>query len=286
MAYTNSKMVSYTKLSPNHSGQRTHSIDRITPHCVVGQCNVETLGNIFYPTSRQESCQYGIGVDGRVGMYVEEKNRSWCSSSNANDQRAVTIECASDTYHPYAMNSKVYATLIKLCADICKRNGKKKLLWLGDKNKTLNYSPKSDEMVLTVHRWFANKSCPGDWLYSRLGDLAKQVTAQLGGSSSGGTTASGLYRVRKSWNDAKSQKGAFKSLDNAKRCAASNPGYFVFDENGRIVGSTTSSTKTVDELAKEVIKGLWGNGADRKAKLTAAGYDYAKVQKRVNELLK
>ena len=256
MAYTNSKMVSYTKLSPNHSGQRTHSIDRITPHCVVGQCNVETLGNIFYPTSRQASCQYGIGVDGRVGMYVEEKNRSWCSSSNANDQRAVTIECASDTYHPYAMNSKVYATLIKLCADICKRNGKKKLLWLGDKNKTLNYSPKSDEMVLTVHRWFANKSCPGDWLYSRLGDLAKQVTAQLGGSSSGGTTASGLYRVRKSWNDAKSQKGAFKSLDNAKRCAASNPGYFVFDENGRIVGSTTSSTKTVDELAKEVIKGL------------------------------
>ena len=286
MAYTNSKMVSYTKLSPNHSGQRTHSIDRITPHCVVGQCNVETLGNIFYPTSRQASCQYGIGVDGRVGMYVEEKNRSWCSSSNANDQRAVTIECASDTYHPYAMNSKVYATLIKLCADICKRNGKKKLLWLGDKNKTLNYSPKSDEMVLTVHRWFANKSCPGDWLYSRLGDLAKQVTAQLGGSSSGGTTASGLYRVRKSWNDAKSQKGAFKSLDNAKRCAASNPGYFVFDENGIIVGSTTSSTKTVDELAKEVIKGLWGNGADRKAKLTAAGYDYAKVQKRVNELLK
>ena len=141
-------------------------------------------------------------------------------------------------------------------------------------------------MVLTVHRWFANKSCPGDWLYSRLGDLATKVTAQLGGSSSGGTTASGLYRVRKSWNDAKSQKGAFKSLDNAKRCAASNPGYFVFDENGRIVGSTTSSTKTVDELAKEVIKGLWGNGADRKAKLTAAGYDYAKVQKRVNELLK
>lgn len=286
MAYTNSKMVSYKRLSPNHSGKRTHSIDRITPHCVVGQCSVETLGNIFAPRSRQASCNYGIGPDGRVGMYVEEKNRSWCSSSNANDQRAVTIECASDTKHPYAMNDKVYASLIKLCTDICKRNGKKKLLWLGSKSKALNYKPKSDEMVLTVHRWFANKSCPGDWLYSRLGDLATKVTAQLGGSSSGGTTASGLYRVRESWNDAKSQKGVFKSLDNAKRCAASNPGYFVFDENGRIVGSTTSSTKTVDELAKEVIKGLWGNGADRKAKLTAAGYDYAKVQKRVNELLK
>ena len=286
MTYTNSKLVSYTKLSPNHSGHRTHSIDRITPHCVVGQCSVETLGNIFAPTSRQASCNYGIGPDGRVGMYVEEKNRSWCSSSNANDQRAVTIECASDTKHPYTMNSTVYATLIKLCVDICKRNGKKKLIWLGDKNKTLNYSPKSDEMVLTVHRWFANKSCPGDWLYSRLGDLAAKVTAQLGGSSSGGTTASGLYRVRKSWSDAKSQKGAFKSLDNAKRCAASNPGYFVFDEKGRIVGSATSSTKTVDELASEVIRGNWGNGTERKNRLTAAGYDYNAVQNRVNELLK
>jgi hypothetical protein len=247
---------------------------------------VETLGNIFAPTSRQASCNYGIGPDGRVGMYVEEKNRSWCSSSNANDQRAVTIECASDTKEPYWMNDKVYSTLIKLCVDICKRNGKKKLLWLGDKNKTLNYTPKSDEMVLTVHRWFANKSCPGNWLYSRLGDLAAKVTAQLGGSSSGGTTASGLYRVRKSWNDAKSQKGAFKSLDNAKRCAASNPGYSVFDESGRIVGSTTSSTKTVDELAREVIRGNWGNGTERKNRLTAAGYDYSAVQKRVNELLK
>ena len=194
MAYTNSPLVSYTKLSPNHSGQRTHSIDRITPHCVVGQCSVETLGNIFAPTSRQASCQYGIGVDGRVGMYVEEKNRSWCSSSNANDQRAVTIECASDTEAPYAFKEVVYNKLIELCVDICKRNGKSKLLWLGDKTKTLNYTPKSDEMVLTVHRWFANKSCPGDWLYNRLGNLATAVTKQLGGAvdtkTEGKTTSS------------------------------------------------------------------------------------------------
>lgn len=181
MAYTNSSLVSYTKLSPNHSGQRTHSIDRITPHCVAGQCSVETLGNIFLPTSKQASCNYGIGVDGRVGMYVEEKNRSWCSSSAANDQRAVTIECASDTTEPYAFKDIVYRTLIKLCVDICKRNGKTKLLWLGDKDKTLNYAPKSNEMVLTVHRWFANKSCPGNWMYARMGDLASKVTTALGG---------------------------------------------------------------------------------------------------------
>lgn len=180
MAYTNSPLVAYTNLSPNHSGLRTHSIDRITPHCVVGQLSAESICGCFISTSRQASCNYGIGKDGRVSLCVEEKNRSWCSSSAANDQRAITIECASDRNQPYAMNSAVYTSLIELCTDICKRNGKAKLLWLGDKNKTLNYAPAPDEMVLTVHRWYANKACPGDWLYSRLSDLAAKVTAALG----------------------------------------------------------------------------------------------------------
>lgn len=186
MGYTNSSWVSYTKLSPNHSGQRTHNIDRITPHCVVGQCTAEGLGDWFARTSTQASSNYGIDKDGRVGLYVEEKNRSWCSSSNANDQRAITIECASDTTEPYAFRDVVYQKLITLCVDICKRNGKTKLIWFGDKNKTLNYTPKSGEMILTVHRWFANKSCPGNWMYVRMGDLAAKVTARLGGSGTDG----------------------------------------------------------------------------------------------------
>lgn len=278
---SNSPLVSYTKLSPNHSGQRTHAIDRITPHCVVGQCSVETLGNIFAPTSRQASCQYGIGVDGRVGMYVEEKNRSWCSYSNENDQRAVTIECASDTTHPYAFKDVVYNKLIELCVDICKRNGKKKLLWLGDKTKTLNYNPAADEMVLTVHRWFANKSCPGDWMYSRMGDLASKVTAKLGGSSASNPGTAGgnvLYRV---------QTGAFSNKANADAMAAKlkAAGFdtYITTKSGTAVSSTAK--KSVDELAREVIQGLWGNGQDRKNRLQAAGYDYNAVQKRVNELL-
>ena len=278
---SNSPLVSYTKLSPNHSGQRTHAIDRITPHCVVGQCSVETLGNIFAPTSRQASCQYGIGVDGRVGMYVEEKNRSWCSSSNENDQRAVTIECASDTTHLYAFKDVVYNKLIELCVDICKRNGKKKLLWLGDKTKTLNYNPAADEMVLTVHRWFANKSCPGDWMYSRMGDLASKVTAKLGGSSASNPGTAGgnvLYRV---------QTGAFSNKANADAMAAKlkAAGFdtYITTKSGTAVSSTAK--KSVDELAREVIQGLWGNGQDRKNRLQAAGYDYNAVQKRVNELL-
>lgn len=231
---SNSSLVNYTKLSPNHSGARTHSIDRISPHCVVGQCSVETLGSIFAPKSRQASCNYGIGPDGRVGMYVEEKNRSWCTSSNANDQRAVTIECASDTTAPYAFKDTVYQKLIDLCVDICKRNGKKKLLWISDKTKALAYEPKSDEMLLTVHRWFANKSCPGDWLMARMSDLASKVTARLGGSSSGATTTttSAIYRVRKTATDSKTQVGAYKVLANAKKAADMHPGYAVFDANG------------------------------------------------------
>ena len=205
---TNSKMISYTKLSPNNSGERTMNIDRITPHCVVGQCSVETLGEIFSASSRKASSNYGIGFDGRVGMYVPEYMRSWCSSSEENDQRSVTIECASDTNEPYRMNDVVYKTLVKLCVDICRRNSKTVLLWFGDKEKALAYSPKSNEMVLTVHRWFANKSCPGNWLYSRLGSLAATVTKELSGTVE---TSNDLYRV---------QVGAFRNKQNAENYLA------------------------------------------------------------------
>ena len=179
MGYSNSKLVSYTRLSPNHSGQRTHSIDRITPHCVVGQLSVETLGDIFAPQSRNASCQYAIGSDGRIALICEEKNRSWCSSSSLNDNRAVTIECASDTTHPYAFKQVVYDRLVDLCVDICKRNGKTRLIWIKNKATALNYEPSGSEMLLTVHRWFASKACPGDWLMERMGDLATEVTRRL-----------------------------------------------------------------------------------------------------------
>lgn len=250
MSYTNSSLVKYTGLSPNHSGRRTHSIDRITPHCVVGQLTAEGICACF-PAGREASCNYGIGKDGKIALCVEEKNRSWCSSSSENDQRAITIECASDSTAPYAFNTAVYNALIELCVDICKRNGKNTLLWLGDKTKTLNYSPKSNEMVLTVHRWFANKSCPGDWMYNRMGDLAKTVTERLSGVSGGDSTTTPpttktLYRVRKSWSDAKSQLGAFSNLANAKALVDKNPDYKVFDESGNVVyekgGTSTSFT--------------------------------------------
>ncbi|MFA5099465.1 MAG: peptidoglycan recognition family protein [Candidatus Omnitrophota bacterium] len=172
----NSPLISYVKLSPNNSGLRRYKIDTITIHCTAGQTTVEALGNMFAKPSRQASANYGIGYDGRIGMYVEEKDRSWCSSSGANDHRAITIEVSSDNKHPYAVTEKVYKALIDLCADICKRNGIKALLWRGDKSLI----GQVDKQNMTVHRWFSAKACPGDYLYSRHGDIARQVNDRLG----------------------------------------------------------------------------------------------------------
>jgi len=182
MINTKSSLVSCTVPSPNNSGARAYPVTRITPHCMVGQLSAQACGALFKNPSREASSNYGIGTNGEIGLYVDETKRSWCSSSADNDNRAITIECASDTHAPYAMNTRVYSSLVSLCVDICRRYGKKKLLWFADKNKTLAYKPKDDEMLITVHRWFANKSCPGDWLYNRLGKLATEVTLQLSGT--------------------------------------------------------------------------------------------------------
>ena len=180
MAYTNSPLVSFTKISPNRTKNRNHAIDTITIHCVVGQCSVQTLGEVFAPTSRQASSNYGIGYDGKIGMYCEEKDRSWCSSNAANDHRAITIEVASDTTEPYAVNAKAYAALLDLVTDICKRNGIKKLVWSISKNDRVNHL---NGCNMTVHRDYANKSCPGTYLYNRHGEIAAEVNKRLGASS-------------------------------------------------------------------------------------------------------
>lgn len=170
MAYTNSSLVSYTKISPNRSVNRNHTIDKITIHHMAGNLSIETCGNVFASSSRQASANYGIGSDGRIGMYVEEKDRAWTSSSSSNDNRAVTIEVAnSSTGGDWPVSDKAYESLIKLCVDICKRNGIKKLNYTGDKSGNL-----------TMHCWFAATSCPGPYLKARFADIANKVNAQLG----------------------------------------------------------------------------------------------------------
>lgn len=177
---SNSSLISYTKISPNRTSPRNHAIDTITIHCVVGQCSVESLGSVFASSSRQASSNYGIGYDGKIGLYVEEKDRSWCSSNAENDHRAITIEVASDTTHPYAVKNAAYEALIKLVADICKRNNIKKLVWSENKSDRVNHR---NGCNMTVHRDFASKSCPGQYLYERHGEIAKRVNELLGNNN-------------------------------------------------------------------------------------------------------
>lgn len=304
---SNSPLVDYVKISPNKNSPRNHKIDTITPHCVVGQLSVEQIGAVFAPVSRQASSNYGIGPDGRIGMYVEEKDRSWCSSNAANDHRAITIEVASDMTDPYAITDKAYKALVDLCVDICKRNDIKELKWKADKSLI----GKVDQQNITVHRWFANKACPGDYIYERLGQIADEVNARLNGSASKPADDSNdvLYRVQvgafsKKENAETMQKhvkeagydsfivkidelykvqlGAFKHKENATKFVSElkYAGFMAY------VVTVNDPKKSVDEIAKEVIKGLWGSGEERKKALTDAGYDYAAVQKKVNELLK
>lgn len=175
----NSKFVDVTIKSPNHSGKRNHVIDRITPHVVVGQCTAEALGELFARASRQASCNYGIDKDGRVLLCVDEDMVSWCSSSPSNDNRAITFECASDTTHPFKVKDVVFNKLVEMCVDICRRYGKTRLIWVDNKNVALAYEPKENEMILTAHRWFEAKACPGDYLYGKFDELATTVTKQL-----------------------------------------------------------------------------------------------------------
>ena len=174
---SNSPLVSYTKLSPNHSGKRNHIIDTVSIHCMAGNLTVETCGNLFADPDRQASSNYGIGSDGRIALYVEECNRSWCTSSSSNDHRAITIEVANNggAEQGWPVSDAAYKSLIALLVDICQRNNIKKLLWRGDKSLI----GQVDKQNMTVHRWFAAKSCPGDWLYNRHGQIAAEVNAKL-----------------------------------------------------------------------------------------------------------
>ncbi len=165
-----SALVSYVKISPNSTNPRNHKIDTITIHHTAGKIGVENLGNIFANPDRDGSSNYGIGNDGRIACYVDEANRSWCSSSRENDHRAVTIEVSNcDNGPTWAVSDEAMESLIKLCVDICKRNGIEKLNFTGDKSGNL-----------TMHKWFAATGCPGPWLEPKFPEIAAEVNKRLG----------------------------------------------------------------------------------------------------------
>ena len=180
---SNSSLATYTRITKNKTSPRNHVIDTITIHCIVGQWTAKQGCDYFATTDRQCSANYVVGKDGSIGLSVDEKDRSWCSSNGTNDNRAITIEVASDTTHPYAVTAKAYAALLDLVTDICKRNGIKKLVWSTNKNDRVNHR---NGCNMTVHRDFANKACPGEYLYSRHGEIAAEVNRRLQGASNGG----------------------------------------------------------------------------------------------------
>jgi len=219
---SNSSLVQYVLISPNSTNPRKKPITKITIHHMAGKLSVETCGRIFQPTSRRASSNYAVGIDGRIGMYVEEKNRAWTSSSSANDDSAVTIEVANDVVGGnWHVSDLCLERTIELCVDICKRNNIKELKYTGDKNGSL-----------TRHNMFAATSCPGPYLQSKFPYIADEVNRRLKDASK---SVKALYRVRVSWDDEKSQLGAFSKLDNAKALVDKNKGYFVYDESGKVV---------------------------------------------------
>ena len=245
MGFTNSSLATVKMISPNRTPNRNHAIDTITIHCFVGQVTAKRGCEVFQPSSKQASCNYVVGYDGSIGLCVEEKDRSWCTggtmkvngiSGSSNDYQAVTIEVASDTKHPYAITEKAMAALIELCADICRRNGIKKLLWSGDMNLVGNPAKQN----LTVHRWFANKACPGDYIYQRLGDIAANVNAKLG--ASGATTPPAApvnkvpYTVRITATDLRIRKGP--GTDTAIVQNAIKPGVYTIVSEATGKGAT------------------------------------------------
>lgn len=174
---SNSPLINYTKLSPNHSGKRNHIIDTISIHCVAANATVESLGAVFANSSRKASSNYGIGTDGRIALYVDEANRSWCTSSSTNDNRAITIEVSNNGGEPdWPVSDEAYESLIQLLVDICKRNNIKKLVWSTNKSDRINHK---NGCNMTVHRDFSSKSCPGNYLYNRHGQIAEEVNKRL-----------------------------------------------------------------------------------------------------------
>jgi len=226
---SNSKLVNYTQLSPNCSKPRNHAIDKITIHHMAGNLTVEQCGSVFAPASRQASANYGVGTDGRVGLYVEEANRSWCSSNSANDNRAVTIEVANDEVSGnWHVSDTALAELIDLCVDICQRNGIARINYTGDKSGNL-----------TMHKWFAATACPGPYLESKFPYIAEQINARLGNTQqpSAPTPSDATpYRVRVVIPDLNIRKGPGTNYGTVGRYTGK--GVFTIVEEASGTGAT------------------------------------------------
>lgn len=190
---SNSSLISGTLLTNNCSRPRNHKIDRITPHYMAWYTDAKTCCESFVPAARRASANYCIGKDGEIWLNVEEKNRAWTTGSSYNDNRAITIECANymDSSRYGMLPDATWLSLVKLCVDICKRNGIARINYTGD-----------DSGNLTMHKWYQDTDCPGPWLSKNFGRLASEINAWLDGDPSPApepeppTNFGGTYRCR------------------------------------------------------------------------------------------
>lgn len=274
---SNSNLVNYTKLSPNFN-PRQSQIRKITIHHMAGNLSVEGCGNLFAPTSRQTSSNYGVGSDGRVGMYVEEHNRAWTSSSPDNDHQAITIEVANDGGAPeWHVSDAALSKTIDLCVDICQRNGITKLVYTGDASGNL-----------TRHDMFAKTNCPGPYLGSKFNYIADEVNKRLGVVPAPQPTPAPTQSL-----DDVAQAVMRGEYGNgpARAAALTSAGYDANAVQARVnelLGASTqpapNPSVSITEIAQAVLRGEYGNGNDRRQALANAGYDYDTVQAEVNRL--
>lgn len=235
---SNSSLVSYTKISPNSNNPRNHVIDKITIHHMAGNMSIEALGNMWANPAREASSNYGIGSDGRIGMYVEEKNRSWCSSSSSNDNRAITIEVANDGGAPdWHVSDKAMASLIDLCVDICKRNNIKKLNFTGNASGNL-----------TQHNYFAATACPGPYLKSKFQYIADTVNSRLNAGANPNPPV-GSFTVKTLANDVAIYN---EPKDGASKVGETGKGVFTIVEVNGHYGKFKSGAGWIDISAANV----------------------------------
>ena len=271
----------YVPASTNNytQGRRGYKICKITPHHMAGKLTAKQCGNIFANPNRQASSNYGIGYDGEIACYVDEENRAWTSSNRENDCQAITIEVANSANgNPWPISDAAWNSLVKLCVDICRRY-KFRLTYDGTKNGSL-----------TRHDMFANTNCPGPTLGGRFKELAETVNAQLDGKvESKPSSLSGNKSNEELANEVIAGKWG-NGADRKARLEAAGYNYNAVQGivNQKLSGGSSTPKPTLksnETIAQEVINGAWGNGADRKNRLTAAGYNYSAIQDIVNKKL-
>lgn len=269
--------------SKNYSDRRGMKVCKFTPHHMAGNLTVEQCGRLFQNPNRGASANYGIGTDGRIAIYVDEDYRGWTSSNAMNDRQAITVEVANcEIGGQWKVSDAAWESLVKLAYDVCKRY-----------NFRLTYDG-TPNGSLTHHNMFAKTTCPGPYLQSRMKELAETVNRMLD---------EGKEPVKPSQAEQKTEQ--LKSIEEVAREVINGKwgngadrfnrldaaGYNSSEVQKKVneillgKGSSNPAKKSIEQLANEVIKGLWGNGADRKNRLTNAGYNYSEVQKLVNKKL-